>query len=406
MKKTLFLLALTGLFSAHLSAQVTFTNEVSSKIINLWAFTNSDYNQNNCDFGGLYNESIFSYTQGKFDFGIDAKFGLDEYYNGFHTQFYLPVGENAENHWGFFWSDVDWYAEFKPVDFLGISLSRNFYVDGSYMPALGTYLSSGDFGTEGISAVVRLLDENLLLSLGLDFDDDFCQIISPDFHFGGNFVLPDIFSAGIAVRDIFHDSRQIGVFGTLELFYPMKFYFGFSWNNDPSSTRHTAGLESIDWTERSFSVREGEYYLLSSMTGSYKIGLNGKAISTVGFEYEVYRKMHISADSAICFDTSESPYDFYIGGDFNYIISSTFSVGAKGNIFVDFSPDSVCDFNEFDDYGKCKMRGLGPSFGVNPYITFEYDEHLFSVGAVLEINADPDYGFVYASFPISWKYKF
>jgi len=223
-------------------AEVSFTNTVSTGIVEIIPGFSPMI-----DFAGVSERIEADYTSDKFDFGAQAELTLD------NQPGIKIVYTNEDDNWKFMdlkWTDLDFYLEFRPWNWLTIFLSDEIYTPGSYLPVVGFHMASGNLGSD--FGVMWKPFNGFRLAAGMDVisyfggnpdeDEDVwlapqhINSFLPKINIGADYTYKNIWSIGLVGRNILNWSTpkmaSIGLFGSFTGVEGWAFYTGAMFNHN------------------------------------------------------------------------------------------------------------------------------------------------------------------------------
>ncbi len=344
-KKTMVVLAgailvLASAVYADDAITVSSSNEIGSDIVTVTDDDNT--------FAGMYDEFIMDMTSERVDAGLDIKLQMTTDSDG------VPEAVSWND------DDFDWYAAFRPVNFITLGFSTDFFLSGSYLAVEDDNIAGGKMGSDGLTVAytgISGLTLAVTAPFGFDseedgpnkFDDDdkddederyFDAGFGGEYNFGGKAAL------GAVIHDIANsDTRGWGIYGSLTPVENLALYAGFAY-------RDTEGLcDIVD-----------------------KHLINASIAFTPG-----------NWDFAADYITSTDE-DFYTGLNIGYDVSDSVNVAVGGTLNGEYSD-----------------RANG-TYVLKPAVTYTHS----SLG---EFKAEVDIAFVEEDFdnmtlPVYWKYSF
>lgn len=225
-------------------AEVSFTNKVKSGIVDL-TFKGED--GVDVFFSGISERIEAEYTSDKLNFGADGELTLDAQPGPMYI--YSDVDEFYK-FMDLKWTDLDFYFEYSPWNFLTLFLSDDIYTPGSYLPVVGFHMGSGNLGSD-LGVMVKPIN-GLRITAGLDvisyfggnpdkdhdvwLTDELIDAFLPKINVGVDYTYKNIWSAGLVGRDILNwaepANASIGLFGSFTGFDGWALYSGVMFNHN------------------------------------------------------------------------------------------------------------------------------------------------------------------------------
>jgi len=434
-------------------AEVSFTNTVSTGIVEIIPGLSPMI-----DFAGVSERIEADYTSDKFDFGAQAELTLDN-----QPGIKIVYTKEDEN-WKFMdlkWTDLDFYLEFRPWNWLTIFLSDEIYTPGSYLPVVGFHMASGNLGSDigvmwkpfnGLRAAIGL---DVISYFGGNPDEDEDVWLAPQhinsnlpkINIGADYTYKNIWSVGLVGRNILNWSTpkmaSIGLFGSFTGVEGWAFYTGAMFNHNydyywdvndqyPNDRilgfigqYRVEGLLLFDlglscWNDKisvdfdlstNFGIdrdRDWDYrWYKMTPADTYTNNAGGSELTYVDPLTGIYNK-------ANQYRHYYQGYDFYAGLRGKYQFTKAFSTDITLKGVADFDPRlsttseasntstnnnwQGVNTNLYDDM----YDGRGVVFETIPTVQYHVGRHTFSFGVDL-VFADP---FVNITFPTSWTYRF
>ncbi len=247
---------------------------------------------------------------------------------------------------------ADWYVEVRPIDMLTIGLHDGITTPGSYLPVYDDNLSSGNMGSD-FSLCLRPI-KGLRIAGSLDLEADFGKEGStPAFNFGADYVLDDIGSFGVIVRDVAatEDDKWDGTLGV---------YAGLSCLKDVG----------FDFVNVGFALN-----------AAADTGVGGNLLS-IGYSYS-NKSFNLSGDFVTNFEAKD--IDVYLALCPNYKINSNFRTGLSFAVVGSYVENSAAILDFY------------------PYVDYVNGSHKIETGVRFNVNTS---GETVISFPTYWKYTF
>lgn len=402
MKKIAFTLLATALvsasaFAAKKSADISFSNEVSSDVIHHISPKIKNIDSHTA-FAGVKENVVADYEGDIIKVGVDATLEMSDANGTWNDDDDLPF---LISEW-----DADWYVEFNPFQMVGFGFSDELYTPGAYLPVWDDNIVAGNYSTNGFSVLIRPIDG---LTFGAGFDvpaawfgrGDYKDSNAYELAFGVNYEQEKLFSVGGSIRHIgTKDSLQLGAYVSLLMIDNLVLNLGFTHSEDGD-----AGLGDV-----AFLNTYGYWDSTNEKWVSYlnATGIYGENIASAGVTFDL-GQFQLAADAAVNFDKNwdddyyadryKGGYDFYTGVEFSMGLVDKLSLDIKGFLLYDFGKETV--------YVGDKWRSLDPTVGAYPKVIFELNEkHTLSAGAIFQTCLDSDFGYTEIALPISWKYTY
>ena len=329
-------------FAGALSAQeVSFTNKVSSDLVGIEISEDGS----SAEFAGIKNNTKFEYSSDKLDAGFEMTFwafsGKDA---GDNAYFAIAAEDGVLGIEG--WCLDDYWAEYRPVELLGIGLHRSYLVSGSYLPVEDKEIDAGNIGSD-LGLFVRPI-ENLTIAAGLDYASIFTAATDlynlPLVNFGAEYVVADMVGFGVAARNVLNDDRSFGVYASFIGVEGLTVNAGFSYNAE-------------------FADVKGNLLSAALMFEKDALGINLDAVFGLGGE-------------------ADDGFKLYTGLEVTYQLSDPFGIGLVAIYKSDFADQSV--------------------IGANPYVKYAINEnHEVSAGVCIEVAEATT-----ITIPVYWKFSF
>lgn len=219
--------------SAAFAQELTFTNEVSSDVVEITIPKSGD---TTAAFPGVTEKMAAEFKSEKVDFKVDArvKFVYDNFDNPTEKQFGM---KSDSDHW------LDGYIEFRPINLITIYLHNGINTAGSYLPVEDDNVAAGNMGAN-FGVCLRPI-EGLRISAGLDespFADKKLKInVGADYTFG------NAFAAGVVANGINADVA-VGGFFSFTGVENLTTNLGYSWykNASKGTFKSVSGNHLID----------------------------------------------------------------------------------------------------------------------------------------------------------------
>ncbi len=424
-------------------AEVSFTNKVKSGIVDLTFMGREADPAVSVDFGGISERIEAEYTSDKLNFGADGELTLDNQPGPMY------VYSNASEITRFLdlkWTDLDFYLEFRPWNFLTLFLSDDIYTPGSYMPVVGFSMGSGNMGSD-LGVMVTPIN-GLRITAGLDvisyfggdpendkdvWTDEKISEGLPKVNVAADYTYKNIWSAGLVARNILNWSPytdcSIGLFGSFTGFEGWALYSGVMFNhnydwywdvNDQYPNANIVGFIN------EYRVEGLILFDFGLSCWNDKISVDFDLSTNFGFNRDVafdgrFARMGGKAD----FGSSEvkakqykhfyDQFDLYAGLRGRYQFTKAFSTDITLKGVGDFNPrrtrldhqdDEKYDYSLDDGVNpnlKAKyLDGRGVIFEMIPTFSYHFGRHTITTGVDV-VFTDP---YVTISFPTTWTYRF
>ncbi len=375
------------------SGQLYFSNKLASDIVHYFKPKNSSWGDSHTNFAGITNEVIAEYLGNKLSVGVKAK-----------ADFYKSNPWDDDSVYKIEWKDFDYYAEFAASNMIGVGYHDVLWTRGSYLPVADTHALGGDYGTDGIVALIRPSKE-LTFGAGVDFGDvhgnaywfgdgdrnqDYAVAVGIDystkqFAFGG--------SIHHLISDL--DNLLLGAYGSIKA-DSLTLNFGFT-----HAENGNVGLTQLDFIGSGYYYENNSTLVSANAITNYGAfqGIYGENVITAGLLYDA-KKLGFGADIAFSIDNEDDwgYYDLYGAVDFNFAVDSTIGFDVKGFILMDFGDDIA---------GTNGLRSLDSTIGLYPKLTLAMNKnHSFALGLIAQFGTDSDYGYTACALPVSWKYVY
>lgn len=368
-----------------------FSNELSSDIFH---YFDPEYGDSHTNFAGLSNEVIAEYVGKKLSLGIDATFSFKKS---------NPWDDDSV--YNIDWSDIDYYVEYNAANSVSVGFHDVMWTAGSWLPVADVHALGGDYGTDGIAAVIRPTGEFTFVA-GIDFgnvhggadwfgdgdrNQDYAVAIGADYS-------SKQFSVGGSIHHLITDKENLllGAYASINA-DSLTVNVGFT-----HSEQGDVGLGNLDYLDSDYYYEKYDGNLLASANVDsnnwHVAGIYGENVLTAGLMFGA-SKFNFGADLAYSFDDDDHYYyDFYGAVDFNIPVDKRLGFDVKGFVLVDFGDDIM---------GTEGLRNLDPTIGVYPKITFAMNKnHAFAAGLIAQFGTDSDYGYTAFALPVSWKYTY
>lgn len=418
-------------------AEVSFTNKVKSGIVEITSLGDDGAA---IDFAGVSERVEAEYTSDKLNFGADGELTLD---NQPGPQYVYSKADSITDFFDLKWTDLDFYLEYSPWNFLTLFLSDDVYTPGSYMPVVGFHMGSGNLGSD-FGVMVKPIN-GLRITAGLDVisyfggssdDEDVWthKPISetlPKVNVGADYTYKNIWSAGVVARDVLNWSPvkncSIGVFGSFTGFEGWALYSGVMFNhnydyywdvNDQYPNANIIGFIDEYRVEGLILFDFGLSCWNDKLSVDFDLSTNFGMNRDYGWDGRYQRlggekTFSTSPDEAKQYKHFYDRFDLYAGLRGRYQFTKAFSTDITLKGVGDFNPRMSrvkFDGEEDDDYkglnGNIKqasaLDGRGVIFEVIPTFAYTFGRHTISTGVDL-VFTDP---YVTISFPTTWTYRF
>ena len=447
-------------------AEVSFTNILKSDLVQL-TFREEDADPAvDVFFGGITERIEAEYLSDKLNFGavgeltLDAQPGPQYIYN---NNFSGSIDTTSFFHFmDLKWTDLDFYLEFSPWNFLTVFLSDDIYTPGSYLPVVGFHMGSGNLGSD-FGVLVKPIN-GLRIGVGLDvisyfggdpandhdvwLTDELISSKLPKINIGADYTYKNMWSVGLVGRNILNwgdftvndpCDASIGLFGSFTGFEGWALYSGLMFNHNydwywdvndqyPNANiigfigeYRVEGLALFDfglscWNDKisvdfdlstNFGLNrspnfDSRYVTFSTKDGGTKATAEeGPLGKDTGFE-------NVS-NKAKYYKHFYDAFDFYAGLRGKYQFTKAFSTDITLKGVADFNaklsrvnnpnPTTWEDGNLPDEE---KYIGRGVIFEATPTFAYTFGRHTISTGVDL-VFADP---YVTITFPTTWTYRF
>lgn len=209
--------------SAFADVELSFSNEVSSDIVNVTIPKDGD---SSASFAGITETASVEVTSDRVDAGLEVSFSFN-------------VNDDdalADSKGNSKWANLagyeidDYYIEFRPVDILTLGFHDSIFTPGSYLPVEDDNLGNGNLGSDFVLCLRPI--EGLRATAGIDFVSYFGHedFDAAKLNFGIDYTT-DAFSAGAALRDVINNFG-FGVFGALTAVDGLNLTAGFAYNDE------------------------------------------------------------------------------------------------------------------------------------------------------------------------------
>jgi len=441
-------------------AEVSFTNILKSDLVQLTFREEGAPSPVDVFFGGITERIEAEYLSDKLNFGADGELTLDAQ----PGPKYIYNGGNGIHEDSFFkfmdlkWTDLDFYLEFSPWNFLTIFLSDDIYTPGSYLPVVGFHMASGNLGSD-LGVLIKPIN-GLRIGLGLDVisyfggdpatDEDVWlapQKISaylPKVNIGVDYTYKNMWSVGLVGRDILNwgdlnnidnaCNASIGLFGSFTGFEGWALYSGVMFNNnydwywDVNDQYPNANI--IGFIDE-YRVEGPLLFDFGLSCWNDKISVDFDLSTNFAMDrkpwhdrrYVTFAKDDgatpgITNDNDAFEDASDKGklykhyydcFDFYAGLRGKYQFTKEFSTDITLKGVADFkarlSRVNNADPTTWQSSGipdENKYLGRGVIFETIPTFAYTFGRHKISFGVDL-VFADP---YVSITFPTVWTYRF
>ena len=321
----------------------------------------------------------------------NSKYETDVYFPGVKERMYADIKtdkvdagvkgtmyfkqKKGPNDFYFDGSIDDWWVEFRPIDMLTLGLHDSIWADGSYLPIWDDNVSAGNIGSDGFTAVFRLLPGLRLAAtipsgIGRESNSpgyNWLSGDSDDFHFGTGAIFDaGVFQVSANLQDIpCSGHRQFGTYINMPgLFGMVKELtigggFAHAWGEGFLSEL----ISQVSWARL-------WYENLMSVYATYDAGTFG-----------------LSAEIAFNFEFDDIfGYDFYTAVAVSFGLMDKLTATVTGKLLHDFADNGL-------------DNGYGASFAVD----YEVNKQNM-IGAKAEVNLIDDYWDF--AVPVYWKYTF
>jgi len=419
-------------------AEVTFTNTVSTGIVEITSLGNKA----NVEFAGISERIEAEYTSDKFNFGAVGELTFD---NEPGAQYVYSDATEFTEFFDLKWTDLDFYLEFSPWNFLTIFLSDDIYTPGSYLPVVGFSMGSGNLGSDFGVMVTPI--NGLRITAGLDvisyfggkstdldvWTDDPITTTLPKVNIGADYTYKNMWSVGLVARNILNwnpvKAASIGLFGSFTGIEGWAFYTGVMFNhnydwywdvNDQYPNANIVGF--ID----EYRVEGLILFDLGLSCWNDKISVDFDLSTNFGADraYD-WDSRYQSLGGTKSFDDANNTnvakqykhmydkFDLYTGLRGKYQFTKAFSTDITLKGVGDFNPRVSRVEEETDGDGTTyvgkntnvvadKFDGRGVIFEAIPTVAYTVGRHTFGFGVDL-VFTDP---YVTISFPTTWTYRF
>lgn len=370
--KKIALVAAALFFSAAAFAvegELSFTNKVSSDIVEI--------SDGSADFAGFTEKAVVTFDSEQLDFGITAKASdilktkvdSETTPGTTKTTVDLPLygidGTDTEP------GSFSWYIEFRPWQWLTFGWSDDVYTYGSYIPVEDDNVKGGNIAAENGFAVILRPIGGLRIGTAIDFSNLYTKTetgsvsteekVNPVWNFGIDYTYGELFSIGVAARDILGKK-------------------GDDWNGSVGAYFAFTGLEGAN-----FSLG----YTFQDKKGIADVAAGQKSnLINFGASYGV-GAFNIDFDTVFGDSTDPEAYDLYIGACPSFDINDNWSVDVTFTFKTDINEDAPNSKTASDIF-------------ICPEVTYGFNRHTFALGFGMDFAGNS------ATFtiPVSWKYKF
>ncbi len=405
MKKKMFATGLAALFaaSATFAADFTFSNKVSSNLIDSWHWSskNDAYEYGKTRFAGIKDNVVANYEGDILKVGVDATFKLSPY---------AWSSKNNDYFYKLDWSDVNWHVEFNPFKMVGFGFSDELYTEGAELFVWDDNLPSGNYSTDGFAVLIRPAKE-FTFGAGVDFPAYFDDLdndhdLDPALAIGMDYNAEQ-FSIGAAIHHLTNsDARRIGVHAAIKAIEGLGLHVGFT-----HAENADVGLGDVSYAPSGFVAyykdQNNVWQKASGFDRYY--GMGGKNVLDASVSYS-FSPFDFAADLAISLDSDDADYDLYSAAKFMFNLDSVskgLGLDVKGFILYDMG-----------DAGKTEE--LGTTWGIQPQIVYKMGnaknsedaaKHEFRAGVIFQnkFSDDRDWAetkYWYFGLPVSWKYTY
>lgn len=340
-KKLVLIASVLALATAAFAQEVSFENKLSSDILGIKIGNEGT----STEFAGIKNKTKFEYSSDKLDSGLEMTFwafsGKDDNQKSY---FALATQNGVLGSEG--WSVDDYWAEYRPVEILGIGLHRSYLVSGSYFPVEDKEIDAGNIGSD-LGLFIRPI-ENLTIAGGLNFASVFSGATEvynlPLVNFGLEYVVADVIGFGAAARNFLNKERSFGVYASFIGVEGLTVNAGFSYNAE-------------------FADVKGNLISAALMFEKDAFGFNLDAVYGVS-------------------GVEDDGLKLYTGVELTYQISDPFGIGIVGTYKSDLAKQNT--------------------IAANPYVKYAINEnHEVSVGVNVEFSESTT-----ITIPVYWKFSF
>ncbi len=403
MKKLVALALGVAAAASAFSADISFTNEVSSRTFDSWHWEVGDTDYGKTKFAGFSDEVTADYEGDILKVGADAVFTLTPYARTKNSS-----GEDV-TYYSVDWDDVDWYIEFSPWKIVSLGFSDELYTEGSHLFVLDDDIKGGNYSTDGFAVLLRPEVEGLTIGAGVDFpanfddwldDDGDDHDVDPALAIGVDYNAEQ-FSIGGAIHHLTNgDARVIGVYAAIRAVEGLGLHVGFT----HSASKVIEGLEDVTYAPSSYGFFDGTKW----RDFNTYCGIGGKNVLSASITYS-FDPFDFAADFAMNLNSDDSDYDLYSAAEFIFNLDSV----VKG-LGLDVTGFVLYDLGDAGSDDK-----LGTTFGVKPQLVYKTgsaqsaDEakHEFRVGVAYQKKFEDDRlkkksSYWYLSLPVSWKYTY
>ncbi|MBQ2552737.1 MAG: hypothetical protein II563_07840 [Treponema sp.] len=419
-------------------AEVSFTNKVKSGIVDI-TFLEKGKGVD-VFFSGISERIEAEYTSDKFSFGADGELTLDAQPG---PQYIYPDASFTEAYrfMDLKWTDLDFYLEFRPWNFLTIFLSDEIYTPGSYLPVVGFNMGSGNLGSDFGVLVTPI--NGLRIAAGLDVISYFggdakndkdvwihtpISEALPKLNIGVDYTYKNMWSVGLVARNILnwtpYKDASIGLFGSFTGVEGWAFYSGLMFNhnydwywdvNDQYPNANIVGFIGEYRVEGLFLFDLGLSCWNDKISVDFDLSTNFGANRAYDWDGRYARLggtelFNDAANTSVAkqYKHFYDRYDLYSGLRGKYQFTKAFSTDITLKGIGDFNARLSRVDNNNDPYKSGNLSpesafdGRGVVFEMIPTFAYSFGRHKISTGVDV-VFTDP---YVTISFPTVWTYRF